>query len=150
MRPQNGRRTPLSSCAALSSAKRYARACCGVSLAATCTGTFSSPSFFAASSRTCPAKTTPSVSTTIGWRQSNSLIDAATLSIAAGAGTIKFVCVVAAPEGVTTFKEAHPDVPVFTAAVDQRLDDHGYIVPGIGDAGDRLYSTKQRSAPKGI
>ncbi len=59
-----------------------------------------------------------------------------------GAGTIKFVCVVAAPEGVTTFKEAHPDVPVFTAAVDQWLDDHGYIVPGLGDAGDRLYGTK--------
>ncbi len=59
-----------------------------------------------------------------------------------GAGTFKFVCVVAAPEGVATFKEAHPDVPVFTAAVDQRLDDHGYIVPGLGDAGDRLYGTK--------
>ncbi len=59
-----------------------------------------------------------------------------------GAVTIKFVCVVAAPEGVAAFNEAHPDVPVFTAAVDQRLDDHGYIVPGLGDAGDRLYGTK--------
>ncbi len=59
-----------------------------------------------------------------------------------GAVTIKFVCVVAAPEGVGAFNEAHPDVPVFTAAVDQRLDDHSYIVPGLGDAGDRLYGTK--------
>ncbi len=59
-----------------------------------------------------------------------------------GAGTIKFDCVAVAPKGVTTFKEAHADVPVFNAAVDQRLDDHGSIVPGLGDAGDRLYSTK--------
>ncbi len=48
----------------------------------------------------------------------------------------------AAPEGVAAFNEAHPDVPVFTAAVDLRLNDHGYIVPGLGDAGDRLYGTK--------
>ncbi len=59
-----------------------------------------------------------------------------------GAGTIKFVCVVAAPEGIGAFNEAHPEVPVFTAAVDLRLNDHGYIVPGLGDAGDRLYGTK--------
>ncbi len=59
-----------------------------------------------------------------------------------GARSIKFVCVVAAPEGVATFQGAHPDVPVVAAAVDQRLDDHGYIVPGLGDAGDRLYGTK--------
>ena len=58
-----------------------------------------------------------------------------------GAGAIKFVCVVAAPEGVAAFNEAHPDVAVFTAAVDERLNDHGYIVPGLGDAGDRLYGT---------
>ncbi len=58
-----------------------------------------------------------------------------------GAGSIKFVCVVAAPEGVAAFNEAHPDVAVFTAAVDERLNDHGYIVPGLGDAGDRLYGT---------
>ncbi len=59
-----------------------------------------------------------------------------------GAAAIKFVCVVAAPEGVGAFNEARPDVPVFTAAVDLRLNDHGYIVPGLGDAGDRLYGTK--------
>jgi uracil phosphoribosyltransferase len=56
--------------------------------------------------------------------------------------SIRFVCLVAAPEGVTNFHESHPDVPVFTAAVDDRLDERGYIVPGIGDAGDRLFGTK--------
>ncbi len=59
-----------------------------------------------------------------------------------GAQQIKFVCLLAAPEGVGHFQEAHPDVPIFTAAIDQRLNDHGYIVPGLGDAGDRLYGTK--------
>jgi uracil phosphoribosyltransferase len=60
----------------------------------------------------------------------------------AGAGAIKFVCLLAAPEGVAAFSEAHPDVPIFTAAVDDRLDDHGYILPGLGDAGDRIFGTK--------
>ena len=55
---------------------------------------------------------------------------------------IKFVCLLAAPEGVQALREAHPDVPIYTAAIDDRLDDHGYIVPGLGDAGDRLYGTK--------
>ncbi len=59
-----------------------------------------------------------------------------------GAQQIKFVCLLAAPEGVDHFQRSHPDVAVFTAAVDQRLNDHGYIVPGLGDAGDRLYGTK--------
>ena len=59
-----------------------------------------------------------------------------------GAQQIKFVCLLAAPEGIAQFRDAHPDVPVFTAAIDQRLNDHGYIVPGLGDAGDRLYGTK--------
>ncbi len=59
-----------------------------------------------------------------------------------GAQTIKFVCLLAAPEGVTAFSDEHPDVPVFTAAVDERLDAHGYIVPGLGDAGDRVFGTK--------
>ncbi len=59
-----------------------------------------------------------------------------------GAGAVKFVCLLAAPEGVAAFHEAHADVPLFAAAVDERLNDHGYIVPGIGDAGDRLYGTK--------
>ena len=60
----------------------------------------------------------------------------------AGARSIKLVCVVAAPEGLEAFGRDHPDVPVYTAAVDERLDDHGYIRPGLGDAGDRLYGTK--------
>ncbi len=57
-------------------------------------------------------------------------------------GSLKFVCLLACPEGIKTFHEAHPDVPVFTAAVDERLNDHGYILPGLGDAGDRLFGTK--------
>ncbi len=56
--------------------------------------------------------------------------------------SVKFVCLLAAPEGIQTFVSAHPDVPVYTAAIDERLDDHGYIVPGLGDAGDRLFGTK--------
>ncbi len=59
-----------------------------------------------------------------------------------GPASIKFVCLVACPEGLATFNKHHPDVPVFTAAVDERLNDHGYIVPGLGDAGDRLFGTK--------
>ncbi|MCK0196074.1 uracil phosphoribosyltransferase [Ancylobacter sp. 6x-1] len=61
---------------------------------------------------------------------------------ASGCQSIKFVCLIAAPEGLKTFHEAHPDVPVYTAAVDSHLNDHGYIVPGIGDAGDRIFGTK--------
>ncbi len=56
--------------------------------------------------------------------------------------SVKFVCLLAAPEGIATFHERHPDVPVYTAAVDQRLNDKGYILPGLGDAGDRLFGTK--------
>lgn len=55
---------------------------------------------------------------------------------------IKFMCLIAAPEGLEAFREAHPDVPVYTAAVDRQLNDHGYILPGIGDAGDRIFGTK--------
>ena len=60
----------------------------------------------------------------------------------AGAQHIKFLCLLSAPEGIKTLREAHPDVPIFTAAIDDHLNDHGYIVPGLGDAGDRLYGTK--------
>jgi uracil phosphoribosyltransferase len=59
-----------------------------------------------------------------------------------GATRIKFVCLLAAPEGIKVFTESHPEVPVFTAAIDRALNDHGYIMPGLGDAGDRLYGTK--------
>jgi uracil phosphoribosyltransferase len=59
-----------------------------------------------------------------------------------GARAVRYVCLLAAPEGVKEMNAAHPDVPVITAAVDSHLNDHGYIVPGLGDAGDRLYGTK--------
>ncbi len=61
---------------------------------------------------------------------------------AAGAAQISFVCLIAAPEGLAVFTAAHPDVPVFTCAIDRCLDGHGYIRPGLGDAGDRLFGTK--------
>jgi len=60
----------------------------------------------------------------------------------AGARHIKFVCLLAAPEGIKAFNDAHPDVELYTAAVDDHLNEHGYIVPGLGDAGDRIYGTK--------
>ncbi len=59
-----------------------------------------------------------------------------------GAKTLKFVCLLAAPEGIIHVHEQHPDVPIYTAAVDERLDVHDYIIPGLGDAGDRLFGTK--------
>ncbi len=60
----------------------------------------------------------------------------------AGAVSIKLAVLVAAPEGLSTFHDSHPDVPVYAAAVDRRLDERGYILPGLGDAGDRLYGTR--------
>ena len=59
-----------------------------------------------------------------------------------GANNLRFVCLLAAPEGIERFTKAHPDVPVFTAAIDSHLNEKGYIVPGLGDAGDRMYGTK--------
>ena len=56
--------------------------------------------------------------------------------------SIRFVCLVACPEGIKTFHAAHPDVPIYTAAIDRELNDHGYILPGLGDAGDRIFGTK--------
>jgi len=56
--------------------------------------------------------------------------------------SIRFVCLLAAPEGLKRFSDAHPDVPLYTAAIDRELNDHGYILPGLGDAGDRLFGTK--------
>lgn len=60
----------------------------------------------------------------------------------AGASRLKFVCLLAAPEGVKAFEAAHPDVPIYTAALDRQLDENAYILPGLGDAGDRLFGTK--------
>ena len=59
-----------------------------------------------------------------------------------GARQLKFACLLASPEGIKQMQEVHPDVAIVTAAIDERLNDHGYIVPGLGDAGDRLYGTK--------
>lgn len=59
-----------------------------------------------------------------------------------GATNIKFVCLVAAPEGVEKLQAAHPDIDIYTAALDEKLNENGYIVPGLGDAGDRLFGTK--------
>lgn len=59
-----------------------------------------------------------------------------------GATDIRFLCLLAAPEGVARMKEAHPDVPIVTAALDEKLNEKGYIVPGLGDAGDRMFGTK--------
>jgi len=56
--------------------------------------------------------------------------------------SIRFVCLVSCPEGIRTFQAAHPDVPVYTAVIDRELNDHGYILPGLGDAGDRIFGTK--------
>ena len=56
--------------------------------------------------------------------------------------SIRFVSLLAAPEGIKTFHAHHPDVPIYTAAIDRELNDHGYIVPGLGDAGDRIFGTK--------
>ncbi len=59
-----------------------------------------------------------------------------------GAKRVKFICILGSEQGARTFAEVHPDVPVFTAAIDAKLNDHGYIVPGLGDAGDRLFGTR--------
>ena len=60
----------------------------------------------------------------------------------AGAAQIKLVCLISAPEGIAAFHAVHPTIPIFTAAIDRQLDDHAYIRPGLGDAGDRLFGTK--------
>ncbi len=72
----------------------------------------------------------------------NSSAKAIDLLKEAGARDVRFLCLLAAPEGVERMREAHPDVPVITAALDERLNEKGYIVPGLGDAGDRMYGTK--------
>ena len=60
----------------------------------------------------------------------------------AGAKNLKMLCLLASPEGIKTFQQSHPDVPLYTAAIDSHLNEHGYIVPGLGDAGDRLFGTR--------
>ncbi|MEP3299896.1 MAG: uracil phosphoribosyltransferase, partial [Pseudoruegeria sp.] len=72
----------------------------------------------------------------------NSSVAAIDLLKQAGAKNIRFMCLLAAPEGVARMKEAHPDVPIVTGSLDERLNEKGYIVPGLGDAGDRMFGTK--------
>lgn len=72
----------------------------------------------------------------------NSAIAAVDRLKEAGATDLRFVCLLAAPEGVNNFQGHHPDVAIYTTAVDERLNEHGYIVPGLGDAGDRMFGTK--------
>ena len=72
----------------------------------------------------------------------NSSVAAIDLLKEAGATNIRFLCLLAAPEGIARMKEAHPDVPIVTAAIDSHLNENGYIVPGLGDAGDRMFGTK--------
>ena len=72
----------------------------------------------------------------------NSSVAAIDLLKKAGAKNIRYLCLLAAPEGTARMKEAHPDVPIVTAAVDSHLNENGYIVPGLGDAGDRMFGTK--------
>ena len=71
-----------------------------------------------------------------------SAVDAITQLKKAGARRVRFMCLVAAPEGAARLNQAHPDVPIFAAALDRELNDSGYILPGLGDAGDRLFGTK--------
>jgi uracil phosphoribosyltransferase len=71
-----------------------------------------------------------------------SAVEAIRLIKSKGARNIKFMCIIAAPEGIKALTEAHPDVPVYCASKDLRLNDDGYILPGLGDAGDRLFGTK--------
>ncbi|SFL34846.1 uracil phosphoribosyltransferase [Shimia haliotis] len=72
----------------------------------------------------------------------NSSVAAIDLLKKQGAKNIRFLCLLAAPEGVARMKEAHPDVPIVTAALDERLNEKGYILPGLGDAGDRMFGTR--------
>ena len=72
----------------------------------------------------------------------NSVAHAIDLLKEKGARDLRLLCLLAAPEGVAALQERHPDVPIFTAAIDECLNDHGYIVPGLGDAGDRTFGTK--------
>lgn len=72
----------------------------------------------------------------------NSAVAAIDLLKARGATNLRFLCLLAAPEGIEHFCNTHPDVPVYTASIDERLNEKGYIIPGLGDAGDRMYGTK--------
>jgi len=72
----------------------------------------------------------------------NSAVAAVDRLMERGAKDIRFLCLLATPEGIANFHAVHPTIPIYTASIDKRIDDHGYIVPGLGDAGDRMYGTK--------
>lgn len=72
----------------------------------------------------------------------NSAIAAVEKVKALGPKSVKFLCLLTCPEGIAAMQKAHPDVPIYTAAIDRQLNDHGYILPGLGDAGDRIFGTK--------
>ena len=72
----------------------------------------------------------------------NSAIEATRILRDAGCSSIRFVCLIAAPEGIKALQTAHPEVDIYVASIDEKLNEHGYIVPGLGDAGDRLFGTK--------
>ena len=69
-------------------------------------------------------------------------IDAITMLKESGAKNIKFLCIIAAPEGIEKMQAVHPDVDIYCATIDEKLNENGYIVPGLGDAGDRIFGTK--------
>ena len=71
-----------------------------------------------------------------------SAVEAISMLKLRGCKNIHFLCIIAAPKGIEVLKEAHPDVDIFIGAVDEKLNDHNYIVPGLGDAGDRIFGTK--------
>lgn len=71
-----------------------------------------------------------------------SSIDALTMLKKRGAKNLRLMCLVGAPEGIEAIQNAHPDVDIYLASIDEKLNEHGYIVPGLGDAGDRLFGTK--------
>ncbi|MCX5520858.1 uracil phosphoribosyltransferase [Kaistia defluvii] len=72
----------------------------------------------------------------------NSAVAAVDRLMERGARDIRFLCLLATPEGIANFHAVHPTIPIYTASIDKKIDDHGYIVPGLGDAGDRMYGTK--------
>ncbi len=72
----------------------------------------------------------------------NSAVAAVEKVKALGPKSVKFLCLLTCPEGIAAMQKAHPDVPIYTAAIDRQLNDHGYILPGLGDAGDRIFGTK--------
>jgi uracil phosphoribosyltransferase len=72
----------------------------------------------------------------------NSAVAAIDRLVKTGPRSIKYVCLLAAPEGIAVFQAQHPDVPIYTASIDRCLNESGYILPGLGDAGDRLFGTK--------